>query len=59
AKHAVVGFSTSLRTEATAHGVKVSVVCPGHIETGVSERAVYATRFSSEEALAEIMGRGR
>ena len=59
AKHAVVGFSTSLRTEAAGVGVKVSVVCPGHVETSVSDRAVYATRFSSEEALAEIMARGR
>ena len=59
AKHAVVGFSTSLRTEAAGLGVKVSVVCPGHVETSVSDRAVYATRFSSEEALAEIMARGR
>jgi short-subunit dehydrogenase len=59
AKHAVVGFSTSLRTEAAGLGVKVSVVCPGHVETSVSDRAIYATRFSSEAALAEIMARGR
>jgi len=59
AKHAVVGFSTSLRTEAAGLGVKVSVVCPGHVDTSVSDRAVYATRFGSEEALAEIMARGR
>lgn len=32
-KHAVVGLSTSLRVEARALGVKVSVVCPGFIET--------------------------
>jgi NAD(P)-dependent dehydrogenase (short-subunit alcohol dehydrogenase family) len=59
AKHAVVGFSTSLRTEAAGLGVKVSVVCPGHVKTSMSDRAVYATRFSSEQALAEIMARGR
>jgi NAD(P)-dependent dehydrogenase (short-subunit alcohol dehydrogenase family) len=59
AKHAVVGFSTSLRTEAAGLGVKVSVVCPGHVETSMSDRAIYATRFSSEEALAEIMAGGR
>lgn len=58
AKHAVVGFSTSLRTEAACLGVKVSVVCPGHVETSIEDRAVYATRFSSEKALAEIMARG-
>ncbi|TNE45716.1 MAG: SDR family oxidoreductase [Deltaproteobacteria bacterium] len=32
-KHAVVGLSTSLRVEARALGVKVSVVCPGFIQT--------------------------
>jgi len=32
-KHAVVGLSTSLRTEAAALGVKVSVLCPAAIET--------------------------
>jgi len=28
-KHAVVGLSTSLRTEAAGLAVKVSIVCPG------------------------------
>ncbi len=32
-KHAVVGLSTSLRTEAAALGVRVSVLCPAAIET--------------------------
>jgi NAD(P)-dependent dehydrogenase (short-subunit alcohol dehydrogenase family) len=32
-KHAVVGLSTSLRIEAQDHGVRVSVVCPGVIDT--------------------------
>jgi len=34
-KHAVVGLSTSLRAEAADLGVKVSVVCPGGIQTGI------------------------
>ena len=34
-KHAVVGLSLSLREEAKIHGVKVSVVCPGIVETGI------------------------
>lgn len=33
AKAGVVGLSVSLRVEAAAHGVGVSVVCPGPIET--------------------------
>ena len=32
-KHAVVGLSLSLRTEAEMYGVRVSVVCPGLIDT--------------------------
>jgi NAD(P)-dependent dehydrogenase (short-subunit alcohol dehydrogenase family) len=34
-KHAVVGLSASLRAEAAALGIKVSVVCPGFVETGI------------------------
>src|SRR5260370_20511414 len=32
-KHAIVGLSTSLRIEAAAAGVRVSVLCPGVIRT--------------------------
>jgi len=38
-KHAVVGLSTSLRQEACAFGVKVSVVCPGFIDTPIKHSA--------------------
>jgi NAD(P)-dependent dehydrogenase (short-subunit alcohol dehydrogenase family) len=34
-KHAVVGLSTSLRIEAAAYGVRVSVLCPSAIETPI------------------------
>ena len=36
-KHAVVGLSLSLRPEAADLGVKVSVVCPGTVRTGIYE----------------------
>ena len=32
-KHAVVGLSTALRAEAASRGVKVSVLCPGFVDT--------------------------
>jgi NAD(P)-dependent dehydrogenase (short-subunit alcohol dehydrogenase family) len=32
-KHAIVGLSTSLRVEAARHGVRVSALCPGVVET--------------------------
>ncbi|HVB94114.1 MAG TPA: SDR family oxidoreductase [Acidimicrobiales bacterium] len=38
-KHAVVGLSVGLRMEAAAHGVKVSVVCPGVIETPLLDKS--------------------
>jgi len=34
-KFAIVGLSTSLRIEAAAHGVQVSVLCPSAIETPI------------------------
>jgi NAD(P)-dependent dehydrogenase (short-subunit alcohol dehydrogenase family) len=34
-KHAVVGLSTSLRIEAAARGVRVSVFCPAAVETPI------------------------
>lgn len=39
-KHAIVGFSTSLRGEATGLGVKVSVACPGFVRTGIYNSAI-------------------
>jgi NAD(P)-dependent dehydrogenase (short-subunit alcohol dehydrogenase family) len=37
AKHGVVGLSLSLRYEAEAHGVRVSVACPGLVQTPIFE----------------------
>jgi short-subunit dehydrogenase len=38
-KHAVVGLSTSLRIEAAALGVRVSVLCPSAVETPILDAA--------------------
>lgn len=40
-KHAVVGFSRSLRHEAAAFGIKVNTVCPGFIHTSFFENTKY------------------
>ncbi len=37
-KHAVVGLALGLRPEAALHGVKVSVLCPGAVETPILDR---------------------
>jgi NAD(P)-dependent dehydrogenase (short-subunit alcohol dehydrogenase family) len=38
-KHAVVGLSLSLRAEAAAHGVRVTAVCPGFVDTPILDKA--------------------
>jgi NAD(P)-dependent dehydrogenase (short-subunit alcohol dehydrogenase family) len=47
-KHAVVGLSTSLRLEAKNMGVKVSVVCPGFVQTGIYDAAVMVTKLKDK-----------
>lgn len=38
-KHAVVGLSLALRAEAAPHGVRVSVICPGFVDTPLLDNA--------------------
>jgi NAD(P)-dependent dehydrogenase (short-subunit alcohol dehydrogenase family) len=38
-KHAVVGLSVSLRVEAATHGVNVTAICPGFIDTPLKDNA--------------------
>ena len=38
-KHAVVGLSLSLRAEAADLGIKVSVVCPGYVQSNIYQAA--------------------
>ena len=40
-KHAVVGMSKALRVEARQHGVRVSVLCPGAIQTPILSGGKY------------------
>ena len=69
-KHAVVGVSTSLRGEGAAHGVRVTVVCPGIIDTPLKNTAQMLrldrqkmlahplTRLASVEHCADVILRG-
>ena len=52
-KQAVVGLSTSLRSEAETYGVKVSVVCPGFIKTQIFSSMKYV-KLDREKALKEL-----
>jgi NADP-dependent 3-hydroxy acid dehydrogenase YdfG len=57
-KHAVVGLSNSLRLEGKDLGVKVSVVCPGHIKTPIfnDSEMVNIDRQKILEYVAKIPG---
>lgn len=52
-KYGVVGLSLSLRDEARQLGVKVSVVCPGFIRTGIYNSAT-VLRVRREDLIAQI-----
>ena len=55
-KHAVVGFSTSVRAEAARLGIQVSVVCPGFIKTRIYDTTPFigVTREGAVSALASM-----
>lgn len=45
-KHAVVGLTTNLRIEAARHRVRVSLFCPGSIETPIHTGGVYGKNLT-------------
>lgn len=48
-KHALHGFYESLRLEEAAHGIKVTIACPGKINTNISVNALTAKGNSHGE----------
>jgi len=58
-KHAVVGLSTSLRPEAARHGVRVSVLCPGAVDTAILDRPPAAGLPPGSQAMTgrEFLGK--
>ena len=57
-KHAVVGLTSSLREEAHARGIHVSVVCPGVIDTPIFDRATYVGNVDGAAVKEGTLGHG-
>jgi NAD(P)-dependent dehydrogenase (short-subunit alcohol dehydrogenase family) len=62
-KYAVVGFSETLRAEAAQHGIGVSAICPGIVDTPITRSAKLcsptegSTTQELQERLVRIYGR--
>jgi NAD(P)-dependent dehydrogenase (short-subunit alcohol dehydrogenase family) len=60
-KHALVGLTRAVAAEVAARGVTVNAVCPGYVDTALTEqsvaRIVERTGRSREETLALLAGR--
>ncbi|NIV91682.1 SDR family NAD(P)-dependent oxidoreductase [candidate division KSB1 bacterium] len=48
-KHAVVGFSLTLRAEAKQYGIKVTALCPGVIQTPIHDGPSVSEYMKSEK----------
>ncbi|HOV14513.1 MAG TPA: SDR family oxidoreductase [Spirochaetota bacterium] len=57
-KHAVVGLSTTLREEGFLYNVKVSVVCPGVINTPIFDKALYVGDVDKEKVKIATLEHG-
>lgn len=53
-KHTVVGLSQSFRIEAKHSGVKVSVVCPGFVDTPIKDAMEITKNRSKEDAKNDV-----
>jgi short-subunit dehydrogenase len=50
-KHAVVGFSHSLREEAALHGVKINTVLPGMVQSDLWDSAINVKDYNMKKSM--------
>jgi 3-hydroxybutyrate dehydrogenase len=59
-KHAILGFTSSLAAEVQRHGIMVNAVCPGYVNTKMTElnvtRIAKATKTTKREIMIKLMG---
>jgi 3-hydroxybutyrate dehydrogenase len=59
-KHAILGFTSSLAAEVQRHGIMVNAVCPGYVNTKMTElnvtRIAKATKSTKREIMIKLMG---
>jgi short-subunit dehydrogenase len=48
-KHAVVGFTLTLRAEAKQYGIKVSALCPGYLRTNIQQTTENVSAYMNSE----------
>ena len=53
-KHAVVGFSLSLRAEAKQYGIKVNTLYPGYIQTNIQKSGLVVSDYLKAEKNIEM-----
>jgi NAD(P)-dependent dehydrogenase (short-subunit alcohol dehydrogenase family) len=56
-KHAVIGFTRAVAAEVAARGVTVNAICPGFVETPMTERSV--ERIAAKTGLSDAAARER